>query len=269
MLHAENKHISIRGAETDYLVFGQGSRNLLLIPGVGDGFRTAKGMAWPMAWMYRSFAKDFRVWYISRRNNLPEGFTTAQMADDIADIMDAEQIEKADAVGVSQGGMIAQQLAIRHPEKVGSLVLAVTAARPNDIMRSALLTWKMMSGMHDYRGIMLDTCQRSYTGAYYQKSLKTYNILSRVTAPKDFTRFDILVDACLSHDVYAQLPQIQTRTLIIGGGMDQVVSGEASRELAAGIRGSRLMMYPKLSHGLYEQAPDFNERVRSWLLADG
>ena len=265
MLHAKNRHICINGVETDYLVFGQGSRDLLLLSGVGDGLRTAKGMALPMAWMYRCFAKDFRVWYISRRNNLPEGFTTAQMADDIDDIMDAEGILRADVIGVSQGGMIAQQLALRHPERIGDLVLAVTAARPNDTMRSALLTWKMLAGERNYRGIMLNTCQRSYTGAYYRKSLKTYDILSRFTAPKDFTRFEILLDACLMHDVYAQLSGIGARTLIIGGGRDAVVSGEASRELAAGIKGSRLYMYPHLSHGLYEQAPDFNARVLEWL----
>ncbi len=265
MFHAENKHISLNGIETDYLVFGQGEKDLLLIPGVGDGLKTAKGMALPMAWGYRLFAKDYRVWYISRRNNMTKGFTTAQMADDIAAIMDAEGIVKADAVGVSQGGMILQQLAIRHPEKLGSIVLTVTAARPNAVMEETLHGWQKMAAAQDYRTLMLDTCQRSYTGAYLEKNLKVYSMLSALTRPKDYTRFEILLEACLQHDVWDDLGKITARTLIVGGGRDQVLSGDASREMAKRIRGSRLYMYEKLSHGLYEQAPDFNERILKWL----
>ena len=84
MLAAKNQHIRVGGADTDYIVFGTGSRNLILLPGVGDGFKTAKGMALPFAVMFRQLGRKYRVWVFSRRNDLPADYTTGDMAEDVA-----------------------------------------------------------------------------------------------------------------------------------------------------------------------------------------
>lgn len=129
-LNAKNGNIRFNGHDCDYISFGSGDDVLIMLPGVGDGFRTAKGIAVPFSIMYRCFAKDFRVFVFSRRNRMLKGFTTKDMADDLDAIMKRLGIGAAHVFGVSQGGMIAQQMAIHHPDKVKSLVLAVTASRP-------------------------------------------------------------------------------------------------------------------------------------------
>ena len=67
--------------------------------------------------------------------------------------------------------------------------------------------------------------------------------------------------SCVTHDAYAALDRIACPTLVIGGTDDRIVTGQASEELAARIPGGKLYMYQGLSHGLYEEAPDFLLRV--------
>ena len=95
LLNARNENININGFDCDYLSFGRGKDVLIMLPGVGDGFKTARGAAIPFALMYRCFAGSFKVYAFSRRNNMPEGFTTGDMADDLSGIMEALGIEKA------------------------------------------------------------------------------------------------------------------------------------------------------------------------------
>ena len=260
LLNAKNGNIRFNGHDCDYISFGSGDDVLIMLPGVGDGFKTAKGVAVPFSVMYRCFAKDFRVFVFSRRNRMLKGFTTKNMADDIAAIMYKLEIDSAHVFGVSQGGMIAQQLALRHPDKVKSLVLAVTASRPNEIMRDSLETWLRMADKDDYKGIMLDTAERSYTGAYLERGRKLNKLLA-LAKPKDYTRFRILCESCLEHDAYDELDKISCPVFIIGADSDKVLGGEASEELAERIPGAELYMYEGYSHGVYEQAKDFNKRV--------
>ena len=130
MFHAKNGTLRIGNTEMDYIRFGKGQRVLIMLPGLGDGLRTVKGTAVPMAFAYREFCKDFTAYAFSRKNELPQGYTTRDMARDQAEAMEQLGIQKADIFGVSMGGMIAQYLAVDHPEKVGKLILAVTAGRP-------------------------------------------------------------------------------------------------------------------------------------------
>lgn len=264
-LNAKNENVRLNGYDCDYISFGSGSDVLIMLPGVGDGFKTAKGVAIPFAFMYRCFAESFKVYVFSRRNNMPVGFTTEEMAHDLSDIMEVLGIGSASVFGVSQGGMIAQQMAIQHPDKVNNLVLAVTASRPNDIMKDALSSWLEMADRDDYKGIMLDTAERSYTGEYLERGRMINSMLAGIK-PKDYTRFRILCESCLQHDVYDDLEKISCPTLIIGAGLDKVLGPEASTEMKSRISGSQLYMYEGYSHGVYEQAKDFNARVIRYLM---
>ena len=136
--NAKNGKLKLDDAEMDYIRFGSGPQTLVMLPGLGDGLRTVKGTAVPMAAMYRAFAGDFTVYAFSRKSPLPEGYTTRDMARDQAAAMEDLGIERAHIFGVSMGGMIAQWLAIDHPEKVERLVLAVTSAEPNPILTESI-----------------------------------------------------------------------------------------------------------------------------------
>lgn len=92
-----------------------------------------------------------------------------------------------------------------------------------------------------------------------------YPIWGSIGKPKNFSRFMIMANACLTHNAYDELDKIQMPCLIIGAEQDMVVSGEASKEIASKIPGSELHMYPDYGHGVFEEAKDFNQRVKSFL----
>ena len=261
MLKAKNGRLSLSAGEMDYIRFGSGKRVLLMLPGVGDGLTTVKGLAEPFALMYRALAKDFTVYVFSRRVHLPRHMTTRDMAEDVNEAMEKLGLAGAAVVGVSQGGMIAQWLALDHPDKVAKLVLTVTLSRSNDTVREAVALWSDMARRGDYKGIMLDTAERSYTPRRVRRARLTYALMGNLGKPKSFERFLIQAESCLTHDAYDELGRIACPTLVIGGTEDKIVTGAASEEIAAKIPGSELYMYEGLSHGLYEEAPDFLKRV--------
>lgn len=264
MLNAKNGHIRLRSFEMDYIRFGNGKKTLVMIPGVGDGLKTVKGMAAPFSVLYRSLASDFTVYVFSRRVDLVPGMTTRDMAKDLDKAMKALGLSRVCLAGVSQGGMIAQWLAIDYPERVSRLILAVTLSRPNPTLQGVVGNWIRMAEAGDYRGIMLDTAEHSYTEERLRKTRKMYELLGSIGKPKSFDRFIIQANSCLAHDAYDELPKIACPVLVIGGTDDKIVTGKASAEIAGQIRDCRLKMYYGLGHGLYENK-DFLDQVKRFM----
>ena len=267
MNNAKNGILNLNGAHMDYIRFGSGKRTLIMLPGLGDGLRTVKGTALPMALMYRMFCKDFTVYAFSRKEPLSNGCTTRDMAFDLAEAMTQLGIEKADIFGVSMGGMIAQHFAIEFPEKVGKLILAVTSSKPNPILTESVQEWITLAKSGDHAAFMDSNLQRIYSDTYYRRNRWMIPLVGKLTKPKSYDRFFTQADACLTHDAFGRLPEIHAPTLVVGGEKDLALGGEASREIAAKIPGAQLLMYPQWGHGLYEEAKDFNEKVQRFLLS--
>ena len=169
LYNAKNGTIPIGNAQMDYIRFGTGGRILVMLPGLGDGLRSVKGTALPMAFAYRAFAKGFTVYAFSRKSALPQGYTTREMAADQAQAMELLSIPKADVLGVSMGGMIAQYLAIDYPEKVGKLILTGTSARPNPILIESIGEWVACAKRGDHTAFMDSNVRRIYSQDYYRK----------------------------------------------------------------------------------------------------
>ena len=265
LYRAKNGTLHIGDTTMDYIRFGKGQRVLIMLPGLGDGLRSMKGTALPMAFIYRLFAKDFTVYAFSRKNELPEGYTTRDMAKDQAEAMGQLGIERADIFGVSMGGMIAQHFAVDYPQKVNKLILTVTSSRPNPILQESIDEWVSLAKRGDHSAFMDSNLRRIYSDGYYRKNKWMAPIVGRLTKPKSYDRFFVQADACLTHDAYERLQEIKAPTLVIGGEQDKALGGEASKEIAAAITGAELRMYAQWGHGLYEEAKDFNKVVIDFL----
>lgn len=265
LYNAKNGTLKIGDTTMDYIRFGAGKRILVMLPGLGDGLRSMKGTALPMAVMYRMFAKDFTVYAFGRKNKLPEGYTTRDMARDQAEAMDQLGIRRSDILGVSMGGMIAQHFAIDYPEKTGKLTLVVTSSRPNPVLTESIAEWVSCAKRGDHTALMDSNVRRIYSENYYRRNRWLVPIMGRLTKPKSYDRFFIQAAACLTHDAYEKLHQIHAPTLVIGGEKDNSLGGEASGEIAEKIPGAELRMYAQWGHGLYEEAKDFNPTVLAFL----
>lgn len=264
--NAKNGSIKVGKTEMDYISFGSGKRILVMIPGLGDGLRQAKGTEVPLALIYHEAAKDFTVYVFSRRKAMQPGFSTRDMAEDVYIAMQRLGILRASVIGISQGGMIAQYLALDHPEVIKKLVLAVTVARPNEVLNTVIGRWMALAKQEAYKELLMDVAEKSYTEKHLKKVKLLYQVAANMGKPKSFDRYLVMAKACLTHDAYEELPKIQVPTLVVGGCEDRVLSGEGSREVASQIPGSQLIMYDGLGHGLYEEAEDFAERVMEFIL---
>lgn len=251
------------GTDLDCAVFGTGGKTLILIPGLS--LQRVKNAAFPLAYMYRIFAKEYTVYVIDKKAAVPKGYTIRDMADDVAFVMERLRLRTADVFGVSQGGMIAQHLAICYPHLVRKLVLGVTASRPNGIMQAAINSWIKMAEQRDYEAIVLDMFEKMYSEAYIKKYRWLFPILSKVGKPKDFSRFIALAKACLTCNSYPELHKITCPVFVIGGKQDLVVTGRASEEIAEKLN-CNIYMYDALGHAAYEEASDYNDRIYRFLI---
>lgn len=263
--NAQNNTVAINGGTINYVVFGKGQTPLVILPGLGDGLKTVKGMAIPLALLYRQFAQQFRVYVFSRKNILEKGYSTKAMAQDQQAALEKLGISKCDLLGVSQGGMIAQYFAIDYPEKIMKLVIAVSISRPNQAFCNIVSNWVEFAENNDYKSLMIDTAEHTYTPQKLKGYRHIYPIISRVGKPKDFSRFLVQADSCLTHNAYNELEKILCPTLIIGGGKDRVVGKNAAKEMAEKISKSSLVIYEELGHAAYEESKDFNQRVIDFL----
>lgn len=264
---AKEGKVKIGRTDMNYVTFGRGQKAFIIIPGLGDGLKTVKGTKVLLARMYRLFAKEYKVYVFSRKNNIEEGYSTRDMAEDQKIAMENLGIKNAHIMGVSQGGMIAQYLAIDYPEMVDKLVIGVSVSKQNDTIQKVIKNWITLSENNDYRNLIIDTMEKTFTEDKLKKYRKFYPIMMRVGKPKDFKRFVVQANACLNHNAYDELDKIKCATLVIGGDSDKVVGKNASREMAEKIDNSKLILYRDLGHGAYEQAEDFNQQVLKFLIS--
>ena len=266
LYNAKNGRVRFPDGVMEYVRFGTGKRQLVLLPGLGDSLRSMGGMALPMALLYRCFAKDFTVYVFGRKYPAPENANTRDMTRDVKLAMDTLHIDRADLVGVSMGGMIAQFMAADYPEKVNRLVLTVTCPCPNPTLEGAVGEWEALAVRGDHTAFMESNLRLIYSEAYYRKNKWTLPLVGALTKPKSYESFLRCAHACRTHNALAVLEAIRCPTLVIGGERDNCLGGDASRLLAERIPAAQLHMYEQWGHGLYEEARDFNARVLDFLL---
>ena len=264
----EEGSVKIGRSEVEYLAFGRGEKPLVAIPGLSEGLRTVRGTGKVLSLMYRGFSRTHRIYVIGRKNELEEGCATRDMADDLAAVMDNLDISSASVMGLSQGGMIAQWLAINYPEKVKRLAIVISLSRPNETIRQVVGNWIEMVEQERYEDFAIDMQEKNYTDNYLKKIRPFYWIIKRMGHPQSKERFLIQAESCRTHDAYDQLASIKCPTFIIGGGADKIVGGaEVQLEMAEAIKASELHIYPELGHGAFVEAKDFNKRLLNFFAA--
>lgn len=260
--NAKELKLEVQNMVFDYITFGNGTKPLVMIQGLNT--RGIKGAAIPLAFMYRIFTKDYRVYLFDRRPVVQDGITVRDMASDIALAMDALGIKNADVIGVSQGGMIAQYLAIDRPDLVKKLVLAVTLSKNNDTVTQVVNHWIELAELGKMRELVANMAEKMYSDAYIKRYRPLLPLLTIFQKPKDVQRFVTLAKSCLTCNTYDELEKIQCPVFVLGGRQDKVVTGTASEEIAEKLK-CNIHMYETLGHAAYEEAKDFNQIIYEFL----
>lgn len=259
--NAKNGNVLIDNTKMSYVSFGYGEKILILLPGLSDGLTAVKGKAILLAWQYRLFFEKCTVYIFSRKNNLPDDYSIRDRANDQAKVMQKLGIKKAVVMGVSQGGMIVQYLAIDNIELIEKLIIAVYAPRTNELIESCVNRWIELANHGMHKELIIETTEKSYSQKYLRKYRRIYPILGALTRPADYRRFLINANAILEFNALKELGNISCPTLIIGGSDDSVVGIEGSYEMHERILNSELFVYQGLWHSAYEEGKDFNKQI--------
>ena len=249
-----------------YEVHGKG-KPFLLISGLGSDLNGWALQIPEFAKKYRVIAFDNRG---SGRTDAPDmPYSIRMMAEDTVGLMDALSIEKAHVLGVSMGGYIAQELAIRYPSRVASLTLVTTSVGPYLLKVSVLQAWarealRDMSPMAFFQ-IMLPFMFND--GSFESPGvleMAVGTIAGHSSTPPDVLASHMI--ACVEHDARDRIRQITAPTLVLAGKEDPFVPFSLSEELAASIPYARLRVLDGGGHGFNASMADrFNQAVLQFL----
>lgn len=230
-----------------------------------------------MHWLFQApaLAPHYRVVTFDNRgagrSDAPPGpYSTRQMADDAAALLEHLGIERARVVGWSMGGMIAQELVLAHPQRVERLVLLASLAKVKPYGH-AWLTFGEQARERELepRGLALWSMPWLYTPAFMTNTQMVEAALNQVAAdpyPIGAQGFAGQSAACRAHDALDRLSGITAPTLVLVGAEDILTPPEYSREMAARIPGARLQLLERGGHGISLEYPQLvNDALLAFL----
>jgi 3-oxoadipate enol-lactonase len=244
------------------------SGTVLLLAGLG-----AKRQGWykqmpEFGRRYRTIALDYRD--VGDSDQATGPYTIGEIADDTAVVMRALDIERAHFVGISMGGFIALEVALRHPEIVEKLVLVVTSAGGATHVSPRHETMAMMMPVPGEE--IGDAARRVCAGVsgpgFAERALEEFDRFAQIARYRPMTEAAYFrqLAACRVHDVVDRLHRIQAPTLVIHGDADPLVPLENGLRLAQAIGGAQLIIYPDAGHiPEVERAEEFNRDILTFL----
>jgi 3-oxoadipate enol-lactonase len=217
---------------------------------------------------YRAIAMDHRD--TGDSDEFTESYTVADLADDAAALLGAIGIPRAHVVGISLGGFVALQFALRHPDLLGKLALVSTSAGgsayiPPSAETAALLT--PTAGMEPGERAIRTYSQimAAEFVAAHPEELERIAETARYR-PQSGAAYMRQLQAALTHDVADALHRITAPTLVIHGALDPLIPPANGEYLATHIPGARHIVYPNTGHiPIIERADDFNRDVLAFL----
>ncbi len=250
--------VELPGTELNYERAGEGEP-LLLIQGM-----SANHMAWgrPFASLLEgSFdvvSFDNRGMGLSRP--VTEAFSIAEMAADTAALLDALEIESAHVLGISMGGMIAQELALAHPGRLRSLTLGCTycGGPGSQLMDPADfqgLVEAMASG--DPQRVFRAMYELNLSPGFREdesRFAEFVEMAEALPAPRETIGFQ--VQAIAAHDTSARLPGLAVPTLVVHGTVDRVLGYPNGPLVASLIPGARLETLEGVGHMFWWEQPE-------------
>ena len=264
-------YITTNGIKLAYDERGAGEP-VLLIMGI-----TAPGGVWEKHAEF--WAKSFRCIMPDNRGvgltDKPVGpYSSEMMADDLVGLLDALGLPQVRVVGCSMGSIIAQQLALRHPARVRSLVLMCPWARCDAYARGVFAHMKTIKArlrpeeFMNYIQLLIFSKPTWDDATSYAGLLDGQQQAAEGTAPQPLHALEGQAAACVGHNTVHELGQIKAPALVIGGDADIFTPRWMAEEVAGGIPGAELHLYPGAGHAFHwERIEDFNPRVRDWLAA--
>ena len=249
-------HVRAGDVELWFEQRGEGP-DLLLIGGLSDTVESWEPQLAGLSDRYRVTAYDNRG--AGRSPMIPEGFTVADYADDAAALLRALGIESAHVAGFSGGSVTAQELALRHPELVRSLVLQSTWAAPDAYFEVAARFWQwLMERAPDERAALEAFFLWIYTARAHADGTVAAIIEEALAFPhpQELEGFKRQLATWTGHDALDRLHRIAVPTLVLAGGADMITRPELGQVVADRIPGAVFRVLPGEAHQPFQEVVD-------------
>jgi pimeloyl-ACP methyl ester carboxylesterase len=260
--------VRCNGLELHYADVGQGEPVVFLNGLAGDHLYWS-GQVRAFAGRFRCLALDNRD--AGQSDYAPAAYSIADLADDVAALLTALDLPPAYVVGLSLGGMIAQELALRHPRRVRGLCLAGTLARADDWFRATLATYghirRQVADTPAFFEALLPwlVSHRFFEAATKVEWLRA--ILRQSPYPQRIDGFFRQFDAIRGHDTLARLSGIHCPALVAVGEDDMIIPPRYARQLADRLPQARLAVLPEIGHAPPIEDPRTFNRLLGEFLA--
>jgi 3-oxoadipate enol-lactonase len=194
---------------------------------------------------------------VGRSSRVEAPFTIADLARDAAGLLAALEVESAHVVGISMGGMVAQELALAHPERVRTLTLGCTycGGPGSSLPAQRELGAAIMSGDRERAvrtmwetNVSAGFAQDAEAYARFRAAAEEYSVAVAVMMEQ--------LSAITGHDTSTRLGQLKMPTLVVHGTEDRIIPVENGRMVAGLIGGSRLEIWPDIGHLFFWELPE-------------
>jgi pimeloyl-ACP methyl ester carboxylesterase len=261
--------VRVNDIQMNYEVNGEGFP-LVMIMGLGAN------LDWWDPRMIQDLSKNFKtIMFDNRGAGRTEAsdkkYTSKLFADDTAGLMDALRISRAHVLGISMGGMIAQELAINYPEKVEKLVLCSTACGGKETVMPSQEV--LVSNVRAGSASSPEESARMFVPIILTKEFMDKNpdfvesmterILKAPISPEAFQR---QTDAVMAFSSFDRLSAIKSPTLVLAGKRDILIPPENGSILAKAIPNARLVLLERSAHALAEDAEEETKAITEFLL---
>lgn len=256
--------VDVKRGRMQYACFGSGSKILAVLPGLS--LKSLDTYADSVESAFSLFSKEYRVYVFDRLSEPDNDYTVYAMADDTAEAMRLLRLSGCCIFGASQGGMIAQCIAVKYPDLVSKLALGSSCCRMNDLFENTVRQWGSLASKRYSHALNHDFVYRVYS----EKTLEKFGEYLVAQAPHctdaELERFERLDMASLGFDVYNKLKNIKCPTLVLGAGQDRVIGVDGSYEIAEQIGAplAQLYVYENYGHAVYDEAPDYRQRLKDF-----
>lgn len=215
---------------------------------------------------YRCVLHDFRCQLRSGKPAAP--FTMATHAEDLRALLDHLEIERAHVVGTSYGGEVGMIFAYTFPRRVESLTIISSASRVGPGLRRVVESWAL-AARREPSALYRLSVPHNFSSRFISESpelIEQGEERLRRCSPEFFPAFARLCDAFLELDIEGRLGEIDSPTLVLCGEQDRLKPPRYSRQIAASIADSELLVVPGAGHAVIIERPDVvNSAVLAFL----
>ncbi|MDO4978476.1 MAG: alpha/beta hydrolase [Eubacteriales bacterium] len=245
-----------------HISFGKGDKQMIVVPGLSLGFVTDNAEGLENA--FATFTEEYTVHVFDVREEVPENYTLEQMGEDLATTMKSLGLEHTYMYGCSMGGMQCIYIAGKYPELVDKVVVASSACKANETSNKVISNWIQLAKDGKGHELTDDFGKLVYSKAAYEAQKEGLAAMADGLTEETLQRFANTANAIIDMDLSEEAASIQCPILVMGGEGDKVLTPAGSHEIAE-ITGGEIYMYGEdAPHAVYDEAPDFKDRVFSF-----